>query len=433
MRLDIVDPPVPVILNGIAFAALAYLVLRRPTVKWLITVGIAVATGVIASVLTWLIAIRELNLFGASLGVVNYAWITATFCAVAIAVTNLWQSRWWRKVVAALSIVVFVITGAVAINADYGIDQTVAQALHISQDKPIRLVAAQPEPVAAAQPLWKTWNPPADMPALGQIGTQVIPNTLSGFASRPAGIYLPPAALVKNPPALPLVIMMFGQPGDPVPEAPAGYLKRFAIEHHGMAPIVIVVDQLGNPLQDPLCIDTRKFGNAETFITKDVPNWALAHLNVTHDHRDWAIAGYSKGGECAIALAAKHPDIWSNVIDVSGEEYPGSDDPAQVLHTVFHGDHAAYEAQKPINIMARETYPGMTAIFTAGSEDPGYLDQAKRVSAAARQAGMRVTFDEIKGAGHGEDALYPGMVDGFAVLYPVLGMSPPSETALAAK
>ena len=427
LTLNIVDPPVPVVLNGLAFAALAYLVLRRPTLRWVITVAIAVAVGVLASVLTWLIVVRALNLFGVSLGFANYAWITATLCAIAIGITNLWQSRWWRKVLAALSIVIFLITGTVAINANYGIDRTVAQMLHISQDKPIRLVAPLPKVTTAAEPLWKTWKAPADMPAVGRIGTQVIPNTLSGFKSRPAGIYLPPAALVKNPPALPLVIMMFGQPGDPVPSEPAAYLKTFTARYHGLAPIVIVVDQLGDPLRDPLCLDTKNFGNAETFLTKDVPNWATEHLNVTRNHRDWTIAGYSNGGECAIALAAKHPDIWSNVIDVSGEEYPGSDDPAIVLNDVFHGDHAAYEAQKPVNIMAHRTYPGMTAIFTAGSDDTIYLNEAKRVAEAARQAGMHVTFHEVLNGGHGEHALFPGMVAGFDVLYPVLGLSAPGQ------
>ncbi len=427
LTLDILDPPVPIVVDGLALAALVYLLVRKPTRRWFITVAIAVAAGVLASVLTWLITVRALNLFGTSLGFANYAWITATFCAIAIAISNLWSSRWWRKVIAALSIVIFLITGTIAINANYGIDRTVAQMLHISVDKPIHLVARRSKENTAVQPLWETWKPPVGMPSVGRIGTQVIPNTLSGFHSRPAGIYLPPAALVRNPPALPLVIMMFGQPGDPLPAAPAGYLKPFAEKYHGLAPIVIVVDQLGDPLKDPLCLDTKTFGNAEAFLTKDVPNWAIRHLNITHDHRYWTIAGYSNGGQCAISLAAKHPDIWSNVIDVSGEEFPGSGHASRVLKEVFHGNQAAYDEQKPIKIMGHRTYPGMTAIFTAGSEDPVYLHVAERVALAAHMAGMHVTLHVVPHAGHGGNALSPGMVAGFRVLYPILGLSAPGN------
>jgi hypothetical protein len=64
----------------------------------------------------------------------------------------------------------------------------------------------------------------------------------------------------------------------------------------------------------------------------------------------------------------------------------------------------------------------MTAVFTAGSADPAYMAHADTLAAAARTAGMAVTRD-IPGVGHTGDALKLGLVEGFTVLYPVLGLS----------
>lgn len=141
----------------------------------------------------------------------------------------------------------------------------------------------------------------------------MIPGTLSGFTARPAGIYLPPAALVDSPPALPLVVMMMGQPGDPDPRFAAESLNEFAAQNRGLAPIIIVADQLGNSLVDDLCLDTARFGNAETYINKDVVDWARSNLNVIGDARHWTVAGYSHGGQCAISFGAKYPEIWGNI------------------------------------------------------------------------------------------------------------------------
>jgi len=54
-----------------------------------------------------------------------------------------------------------------------------------------------------------------DLAAAGVVSTVVIPGSVSGFAARPAWVYLPPAALVRNPPALPVLVLLHGQPGSP--------------------------------------------------------------------------------------------------------------------------------------------------------------------------------------------------------------------------
>ncbi|MEO7015988.1 MAG: alpha/beta hydrolase-fold protein [Leifsonia sp.] len=425
LTTNIVTGPAIFIVTSIAAVAAAYLLARRPSRRWIVTVLIALGTGAALAVATSFVTVRLLNLFGTGLGLVNYAWLAATFCGTALALVNLRRSRWWRKTIAILCIPLFLVTGTLAINAFYGINLTVGNLLNISTDRPIRLT---PSTASSGfdKALWKHWHPPADMPAKGTIGTQVIPNTLSGFTSRPAGIYLPPAALVKNPPKLPLVVMMLGQPGNPVPAFAAYILDAFAAKHKGLAPIVIVADQLGDPMVDPLCLDTPKFGNAETFIIHDVSNWAKNHLNVTHDHHYWTVAGYSNGGQCAISFGVKYPELFANVMDVSGEAFPGAEQAPTVLKDIFHGDLAAYNAVKPTTFMAHNRYPGTTAIFTAGANDPAYTDTALKMTDAARDCGMNAHSYLVPNGGHGQDALVGGMNEGFRVLYPILGLSAPS-------
>ncbi|WP_223694507.1 hypothetical protein [Leifsonia poae] len=187
---DIVTGPAIFIVTALAAVAVGFLLARKPSRRWIVTVIIAVAAGLALAVAVWFVTIRMLNLFGTSLGLTNYLWIAATFCGIALAIVSFRRSRWWRKVVAAVCIPLFVLTGTLAINANYGINVTLGDLLNISTDEPIRLTPPTADDGFDSQ-LWKHWHAPAGMPEKGTIGTQVIPNTLSGFTSRPAGIYLP--------------------------------------------------------------------------------------------------------------------------------------------------------------------------------------------------------------------------------------------------
>lgn len=426
-RTDIVGGPVIVVVMALAAVGVVILLVRRPSRRWVVTAAIAVGAGLAAAVATWLVTVRMLDLFGTGLGLENYAWIAATFCGVGLAVASLWRTRWWRKAVAVACIPLFIATGTLAVNADYGLNRTLGSLFGLTTDSTIRLVA----PTASSEltDLWKHWKPPADLPAKGRIGVRAIPNTLSGFVSRPAGVYLPPAALVPNAPRLPLLVMMMGQPGHPDPGLIASILDPIAARHHGLAPIVVIPDQLGNPLQDPLCLDTRRYGNARTFIAKDVVNWAASHLNVSRDHRFWTVGGYSNGGECALSFAVSYPQLFSNLIDISGEAFPASENPGPVLQTIFHGDRAAYDAVKPLNVMKRHRYPHTTAVLTAGGDDPVYLAIARKVAAAARASGMHVENVVVPNAGHVRGAVNGGLAGAMRALYPVLGLSAPGPGA----
>jgi poly(3-hydroxybutyrate) depolymerase len=431
LRIQIIGGIVPVIVDLLAGLAVLFLVIRRPTRRRVVVAVIGAVSGaVFAVIVVWIL--DATNALSVPLGTAASAWSIAGLSAIGLAIASFWTSRGWRVVGIAGSIVLVVIAATIGVDTDFGLDPTVGTLAGISTAKTIVLpeVKAAPTPtetpkLLAGGALWANWRPSGPMPVVGAVSQVDIPNTVSGFNARPAGLYLPPAALAPNAPALPLVIMMMGQPGNPDPDFQETALDPLQARHNGLAPIVLVADQIGNPATDPLCLDTPQHGNAETYITQDVVNWARTHLHVLADPAHWTIAGYSNGGECALYFGSKYPTIWGNVLDISGEKYPGSQNPSGTLATIFHGDAAAYQATWPATILSKNVYPDTVGIFTVSSNDSGYLPAARAVSAAAQAAGWTVTYFEVPNGGHVLGALNGGLEEGYSVLYPRLGLSQP--------
>lgn len=408
---------------AVALVFAVILMLRRGKRRALTALAAVVAGAALGFVAIWLI-VDVWDLLPIPITTKMKCWAIALLAGLALVAVNFRGSPRWRKVVAIIAIPVFVAVAGLGVNAEIGLNRTLGSLMGISTIPPIDLPpVAEPDTTDQNVPLWESWKPPADMPATGVQGITDIPNTKSGFIARPAGIYLPPAALVSNPPRLPFVLMLMGQPGNPEPKVIAEVLEKFAAVNNGLAPIVVVADQVGPEQNDTLCVDSKKFGKVETYLMKDVVDYARAKLGILEDREYWTIAGYSNGGQCAISLGAKHPDIFGNVLDISGEEYPGAENSAKNLAQVFNGNQAAYDAEKPINIMATRQYTDMTAIFTAGSDDAPYVATAKKVAAAAAAAGMDVHYFEVPNGGHTFAALSGGLQLGFEVLYPRLGLS----------
>ena len=232
LDLVIVEGPVLITVYVIAALLFVYLLGREASGGWVMTAIVVLLVGAMIGGAALWAAVHLLDLFGGPVIDQAWLWVPGAFAAIALAVWNLWRSRWWRKLIAVIAIPVFALTAVLGINAAYGIDRTVGDLLGVSTAQPIdiRDPGVDPPPADPAEPLHATWQPPAGMPAKGVVGTPdpAVPNTVSGFPARPAEIYLPPAALVENPPRLPLVIMMMGQPGDPDATFIAEVLDEFA-------------------------------------------------------------------------------------------------------------------------------------------------------------------------------------------------------------
>lgn len=241
------------------------------------------------------------------------------------------------------------------------------------------------------------------MPSQGKVLTVDIPNTESNFTARKAMIYLPPAALSDRPPALPVMELLAGQPGSPSRLIDAGNIaatmNAYAAKHDGLAPIVLVPDQNGEATHNSLCADTTQ-GNAETYLTTDVVNWAKKMLPVAKSARMWAMGGFSQGGTCTTQLVPRHPDIYGAMLPVDGELKPTNGSVAKMVQEYFAGDRKAYDEQVPVNAIAATGTPEQALFTGAGERDKESISNMRTIADAARKAGMEVTELIVPGTGH---------------------------------
>ncbi|PPI45537.1 alpha/beta hydrolase [Rathayibacter iranicus] len=343
--------------------------------------------------------------FGIDFTPVTRAWIGLGFGGVAVAVLVLVHAaghRRLRRALASLGVTVLVVaTAAMSVNMDFGQYPTVRSVLGISA------YSDAPPPAIAPSGLHSdlaTWTAPPGMPSVGTVSPVTIPATASGFPAREAVVYLPPAALTPNPPLLPVMVILSGQPGSPSDplstEKFEEALNAYAAQHAGLAPIVVSPDQLGDPSKNPMCIDS-PLGNSATYLTVDVPNWIRANLPVLSDARHWAIGGLSQGGTCAIQLGAGYPTLFGNIVDASGEIAPSLGSPAATVAGGFGGNEAAYEAAKPLTMMEKHTpYKETFALFGVGANDGTFRPGVKTLYSAALAAGMDATYFEVPNAAH---------------------------------
>lgn len=372
--------------------------------------AIALVAGALAgALLSWLFG-DVLDVLGIAPTWVDRIWTGVVCALVGVAVVGLVRAgtrargRLVVRVLALVLVPLAVLSGALAINRDAGLFPTVADALGESHVPPLRLPddpAPRSETIDAAD-----WHAPADLPEHGRYGSVRIPGDVSHFRARPAIVYLPPAALVDHAPELPVVVMLSGQgPG----AAPANIIEagrmverldRIAARHHGLAPIVVMPDQLEAASNNPMCLDG-PLGNSATYLTQDVPTWVRANLHASTRASDWAIAGFSQGGTCALQLGASFPDRFGSWIDVSGQRGPTLGDEGDTIKRGFKGDRAAYEAAQPLRILAdRAPYTASAAFIAAGADDSRYGPIVPVVAQAARAAGVAVTQRLVEDGGH---------------------------------
>jgi S-formylglutathione hydrolase FrmB len=233
-----------------------------------------------------------------------------------------------------------------------------------------------------------------DQVATGTTVTVDIPPTHSNFQARAARVYLPPAWFASSAPRLPALILLPGVPGGPNVWTDDGYAddiaNNFAGLHDRVAPIIVMPDPTGHEQADSECVNSSRYGNAETYLTVDVPDYVRATFRAAAGPNSLAVAGLSAGGTCSTTLALRNPEIFRTFASFSGFTTPTylDDSIAKSIPILYGGSEAAYLAHAPLTLLAQRTYPASAAWFEAGTSDREPWEAVRQLAAASRQAGM---------------------------------------------
>jgi enterochelin esterase-like enzyme len=121
--------------------------------------------------------------------------------------------------------------------------------------------------------------------------------------------------------------------------------------------------------------DPDRFAAHETLFVEEVRRWTVSRFGVALPARRTAVLGVSAGGELALALGLRHPDVYGAIFCAS----PGAG------------------FRPPVDLPA----PLPRAYFVAGTLEPFFHENATRWAAALREAGADVVMTERVGS-HGD-------------------------------
>ena len=122
--------------------------------------------------------------------------------------------------------------------------------------------------------------------------------------------------------------------------------------------------------------DPGRFAAHERFFVEDVRVWARSRFGVALPSERTAVFGVSAGGELALALGLRHPELYGAIFSAS----PG----------------AGYRPPDGMPSRLPRTY------LVAGTLEPFFLDNAARWAAALRDATADVVMSE-RAAGHDDE------------------------------
>ncbi|KAA0918175.1 alpha/beta hydrolase family protein [Dietzia sp. ANT_WB102] len=380
---------------------------------WTRTIPACIVAVAIVTVISGVLIERVFKPFPDSLPRTVYVWIALGVLAVllgGVAIAGGSRHRRPWLVVGAVLAALSVVAGAAGhVNRVYAEFPTVGTVLGISDYRTVPLadvIGSVPVTIGGdlppGTPLEAVWTPPATMPTSGAITEASIPGTTSGFVARPAQIYLPPAYFTEPRPLLPVLVLLAGQPGEPMDWVVSGRLPvvadAFAARHSGLSPVVVVADPIGEPLGNTLCVDSTQ-GNARTYLSKDVPTWIHENLQVATGPDAMAIGGLSFGGTCALQMALSDPEIFPTFLDMSGQGEPTIGTRPATVEQFFGGDEAAFREHNPADLLATRRFPGLAGAFVYGSSDTEYGPAARELYKAALAAGVDAHLSELPG-GH---------------------------------
>jgi len=208
------------------------------------------------------------------------------------------------------------------------------------------------------------------------IAGELVSETFDYDAGRQVTVYVPP-----DPPEA----VVFAADGQRISQwgvflEAADVPSTMIIGVHGLA------DEMSRLHEYSPVFDAERFAAHERFFVEDVGRWARSRFGLALPAERTAVFGVSAGGELALALGLRYPDLYGAILAGS----PGG-------------------GYKPPEVM-----PGSIprVYLVAGTLEPFFLENATRWASALRDAGADVVMSE-RVASHGNalwQAEFPLMV-----------------------
>lgn len=429
--IRLIDGPVYWASLVLGIAGAAYLLLPPPSAgrrSWFLKVAAAAAAAfaLVASV-HWAL-INVFSVFPENIPDAVLLWVVPGVAALILLLLGMPRSAWRRRAGGLVAALLVASLSAVQINAYFGLNKTVSDLFGTALARiPTLEQELMRQPGQSDGAVLRGWSPQGDVPAEGELRKAFIPGEKSGMNTREAYIYLPPAYFAQNRPALPVLVLVAGQPGGPADWLTGGALQShmdaFAASHGGVAPVVVVPDPNGSQSANTMCMDSR-IARADTYLSEDVPNWIKSTLAVDSNHNRWAAGGFSFGGTCALQLGTRHPDLFPAVLSFSGEAEPAiAKERQKTIDASFPGDPEAFNRQTPLAIMKQQRFDGSALYLTAGQDDPEFVAYLRTLAAAATEAGFTVRAHEVEHTGHSWDTSSKRIADALDFLAERWGMA----------
>jgi enterochelin esterase-like enzyme len=228
-------------------------------------------------------------------------------------------------------------------------------------------------------------------------GGRVLTVSVAGPASKltlPMFVYLPPGYDPAGSQRYPVIEALHGYPGIPAQwlhALGAPQILDDEIAAGRMAPTVVLFPyQSPKPLRlDTECTNLVGSAQAETFLTRDVPAYARAHLRVRSDQSSWGLIGFSAGAYCATDLLLRHPTQYAAGASLSGYVDPG----------IKIGDGSEHTFYNTVWRLQHLPIPAVALYLTCARSDLHAFNATVAIAKAAHNP-LSVTTHYINGGGH---------------------------------
>ncbi len=356
-----------------------------------------------------------------------YLWVGLVFLALVVAIIGWTRFRNWRRVVSVVALLFTAMMAGTLINEHYQYYPTLGSLFGVDAQNQVSVQALEAE----RKRLEKENN--GALPTHGFTIEVPIPGKVSGFKAPDAFIWLPPIWVADSKIKLPVIELLNGTPGAPSDWTRASFAdvtaREFAEAHKGVAPIIVMPDPNTSVDSDTECVNSPR-GNAETYLTVDVPKFMRSHYGAQTKKGSIAIAGLSEGGMCSMMLALRHPDIYTAFGDYSGLTGPTVEEgiaPVPTIKQLFNGSAADYQAHNPVSLLktGSPAFKNLGGWFEVGTADSAPLAAQRKLVPLSIAAGIDTCYVEVPGAGHDFDLWAKAFKNSLPWLSARLNLTPP--------